>query len=79
MKKVEVHLYSQSEPILVECVRNTYTKGPLYCVLKTDGTVDKFPVEHVFRIREHPKSMTESQSDPLRGPAHQNDALRNGG
>lgn len=52
--KVEVHLYSQSSPVVVENMLNTYTKGPLYCVLKQDGVVDKFPVVHIFRIRELP-------------------------
>lgn len=54
MKTVWVHLYQQSEPVVIAGVRNTYTKGPLYCVLRFDGTVDKFPVEHIFRVRELP-------------------------
>ena len=48
---VEVHLYSQSQPIQIHGVKNTYTKGPLYCVNQGDA-VDKFPTEHIFRIRE---------------------------
>lgn len=50
--KVEVHLYQQAQPVIIEQVKNTYTKGPLYCVMQEDGTVYKFPVEHVFRIKE---------------------------
>lgn len=49
---VEVHLFSQSSPICLTDVRNTYTKGPLYCVMYENGTVDKFAVEHIFRVRE---------------------------
>lgn len=52
MKMVLVHLYSQSEPVQVKEVTNTYQKGDLFCVLKKDKTVDKFPLQHVFRIRE---------------------------
>lgn len=52
---VDVHLYSQSTPIRIERVRNTYTKGPLYCVMLLDSlVVYKFPVEHIFRITETP-------------------------
>jgi len=50
--KVSIHLYTQSKPVEVEAVRNCYTKGGLYCVLLHDGTVYKFPLEHVFRITE---------------------------
>lgn len=53
MLVVEVHLLHQSEPVVIDNARNAYVKAGLYCVLKADGTVDKFPIEHVFRIREH--------------------------
>ena len=56
MKDVQVHLYSQSEPVVIKNVVNTYTKGPLFCVFKEGGVVDKFPIEHIFRIRETPIS-----------------------
>ncbi len=49
---VTVHLYSQSQPVVIKDARNTYTKGPLYCVLLHDGTTYKFPVRHIFRIKE---------------------------
>ena len=53
MTKVLVHLYSQSQPVEIEGVHNTYQKGDLYCVMLKDGkTVYKFPVQHVFRITE---------------------------
>lgn len=50
--RVEVHLYTQSEPCVIESARNAYTKGPLYCVWATDGPVYKFPLRHIFRIKE---------------------------
>lgn len=54
--KIEVQLYTQSHPIEINNVRNAYTKGSLYCVMLTNGTVYKFPLEHIFRIKEFPKS-----------------------
>ena len=53
-KKVQVHLLHQSEPVEIVNVRNTYQKGDLFCVLKHDGVVDRFPIQHIFRIREFP-------------------------
>jgi hypothetical protein len=51
--EVRVHLYTQSEPIVIANVRNTYQKGDLYCVmLNDDKTVYKFPLQHIFRITE---------------------------
>ena len=53
--KVEVHLYSQSTPITYSDVRNAYTKDGLYCIMDTNtGTVEKFPIMHIFRIKEMP-------------------------
>lgn len=51
---VRVHLYSQSQPVEISSVRNTYTKDGLYCVMTTeaDNLVYKFPLQHVFRITE---------------------------
>lgn len=52
-KKVSVHLYSQSQPITIEEVRNTYQKGDLFCIMQSTGKVIKFPLLHIFRIVEH--------------------------
>lgn len=49
--KVEIHLYSQSLPVIVDGALNAYTKDDLYCVL-TPGFVVKFPLVHIFRIKE---------------------------
>lgn len=49
---IEVHLYSQSQPIVHLNVRNSYTKDGLFCVMQDDLTVWKYPVDKIFRIRE---------------------------
>lgn len=54
-KRVEVHLSSQSEPVEINNVRNTYQKGDMFCVLNHEGVVDKFPVALIFRVREYPR------------------------
>lgn len=54
--KVSVHLYSQSEPVVIENGRNAYTKDLLYCVWVKDGPVYKFPLQHIFRIKEEPEA-----------------------
>ena len=53
--KIEVHLYTQSQPVVLEDVRNAYQKGDLYCVWvgnKEKYFVYKFPLIHIFRIKE---------------------------
>lgn len=52
LKRVTVHLYSQSKPLEYADVDNCYTKGALYCVRVNQTTVHKFPLQHVFRITE---------------------------
>jgi hypothetical protein len=52
---VEVHLYSQAQPVKMANVSNTYTKDGLFCVrVETlpHPTYYKFPVQHIFRIAE---------------------------
>ncbi len=51
--EVQVHLYTQSKPVVMIDVRNAYQKGDLYCIMLNDGmTVYKFPLQHIFRIKE---------------------------
>lgn len=50
--KIHVHLYTQSQAVVIEGARNAYQKGDLYCVLMPDGTAYKFPIQHIFRIKE---------------------------
>jgi hypothetical protein len=49
---VKVHLLSQSQAMVFENVINAYTKDGLYCILKSDKTVSKFPLCNIFRIDE---------------------------
>ena len=50
--KIKIHLLSQSQPIEYTDVKNTYTKDGLFCVYKSDGFVDKYPLINIFRIQE---------------------------
>lgn len=50
--KVQVHLLTQSQPISMYDVRDSYQKGSLFCVMFMDGTVRKFPIDHIFDIVE---------------------------
>ena len=52
-KKVAIHLYTQSNPVEITGVRNTYQKGDLFCVMLVETPrVYKFPLQHIFRIVE---------------------------
>lgn len=48
---VRIELIETSQPIVREAL-NTYTKGALYCVYRTDGTVEKYPLARVWRVTE---------------------------
>ena len=53
--EVRVHLYTQSEPVVIKDVHNAYQKGTMYCVMLRVGDeeiVYKFPTEHIFRVKE---------------------------
>lgn len=52
MMQIVVHLLSQSQGVPHDNVVNTYVKAGLYCVLTSDGFVYKYPVEHLFRVKE---------------------------
>jgi hypothetical protein len=45
-------LKEQSQPIVYEEVKNTYTKGPFYCVYTANEESHKFPVSDIFRVIE---------------------------
>jgi len=49
--KVEIHLLSQSKPIIRDNVKNTYVKNGLYCIYLEDR-VEKYPLENIFRVIE---------------------------
>lgn len=48
---IEVHLLSQSEPIVYSKVINAYIKESMYCI-EVNGSVDKYPLVNIFRVRE---------------------------
>lgn len=56
---VEVQVYSQSQAMIIRNVENSYTKDGLFCLRISPGvgeshpTYYKFPVQHVFRIKEY--------------------------
>jgi len=52
--QVQIHLYNQSNPIVLEHVTNAYQKGDFYCVMFASKLVQKFPIQHIFRIIETP-------------------------
>ena len=52
LMKVEIHLLDQSKSIKKKKVKNTYQKGDLFCVLLNCGSVEKFPINRIFRITE---------------------------
>jgi len=49
---VKIHLISQSHPIIRENVLNSYTKDGLFCLYLKDGSVKKYPVQHIYEITE---------------------------
>jgi predicted lactoylglutathione lyase len=53
---VEIYLQETSQRIKFENAKNTYTKGPMYCVMVEDPDgkrwVYKYPVENMFNVRE---------------------------
>lgn len=53
--KIEVWLDETNTKIEHEA-KSTYTKGPMYCVMLKDGTVYKYPVTRIFRVKEHTES-----------------------
>jgi hypothetical protein len=52
MKQVKIWFMESSEPIAFARVLNTYTKGPLFCVYCDNNIVYKYPVDHIFSIKE---------------------------
>jgi hypothetical protein len=50
--KSEVHLTSQSKPIVHKDVLNAYIKNGMYCLLFEDMSVYKYPMINIFRVIE---------------------------
>lgn len=51
MINVRIDLIETSQCLTYEAL-NTYTKGPFYCVYKTDGVVVKHPLSTIWRVTE---------------------------
>lgn len=49
---VQVFLRETSQRIHFEDAKNTYTKGPFYCVYTKDDKVYKYPVNSIFNVKE---------------------------
>jgi hypothetical protein len=49
---IKIWLMETSQPIIIENEKNAYTEGQMYCVLKDDETVVKYPLCNVFRAEE---------------------------
>lgn len=49
---IELKETSQAIPL---AARNTYTKGPFYCVYTVEGLVYKFPIANIWRVTEEYK------------------------
>lgn len=47
--KIDISLIETSQVITHEDVKNTYTKGPFYCVC-VGSVVYKYPVANIWRI-----------------------------
>ena len=61
--KVLIDLKESSSPIVIENVKNAYTKGALYCVYY-DNKVSKFPIADIFRIvEEYVSASTVAKND----------------
>ena len=50
---IKIHLLSQSHPIVMNDVVNTYTKDGMYCILTMDNLVYKYPMTNIFRVIEN--------------------------
>lgn len=51
MTKVTLRLLETSEPIVLEA-KNTYTKGPLFCLRTKENKTLKFPLCNIFSVEE---------------------------
>lgn len=53
--RVEIQRNETSQPIIYDNVENTYTKGPMYCVMFTieeERVTHKYPLVSLFRVTE---------------------------
>ena len=73
--KVILWLKESSEPLEYECVKNTYTKGDLFCVYLDNEKVHKFPINTIFRIVEDYGHHGDRDTVCTKPPVHENTSL----
>ena len=49
---VEVRMLLQSTPVVLTGVKDTYQRGRLFCVMCDDGSIYKFPIRNIYRVKE---------------------------
>ena len=59
---VEIWFDKSSVPIVYENADSTYQKGNLLCV-GYDKKVDKYPLDHIFKVRESNFSSSQPNKD----------------
>ena len=50
--RVTIQLTETAQGVELDDVVNAYTKGPFYCVYRSGGVVQKFPLTHIWRVTE---------------------------
>ena len=61
--KLKIDLKESSNPLEFNDVKNSYTKGPLFCIY-TDASVTKIPIQNIWRIVEDYVSANTDKSKP---------------
>lgn len=51
MIKVKISLIETSQ-VIEHTAKNTYSKGPFFCVYEESGLVHKYPIANIWRITE---------------------------
>lgn len=63
--RIKVHMKDQSMPVEHMSVKNTYVKGPFYCVYCHDEMVYKYPVENIWRVTETTEKLAQLKAAGL--------------
>jgi len=51
IKTIAVHLDPEENPHVYLNPMNAYEKGSFYCVLRSDGKADMYPLDSIWRVR----------------------------
>jgi len=62
--KIEIRRNETSRAIIYRKAINTYTKGPMYCVLTFDNKVHKYPLCSIFRVEEEYEGSKSDEKYP---------------